>query len=127
MHGIVSDAGTGEHKGGCLLQVADPEAAFGTENLSTNVIAIDSIAAHINITDGIVGETQIDHRVIDIAHILQLREGQAGTFAVNPGDFATHQPASQVEIMHTHIDDQSTVFSRLANPGWCVLGRGWWL
>src|SRR6266516_2281765 len=72
-HGVMCDAVLGHDQNRSLAQVTNLERALGPEDFSSNVVAVDTVAALIDDTQRAVGEIETGDGVIDVSDRLHLR------------------------------------------------------
>ena len=96
-----------------ILVNAYRHRAFRAKNLSTNVIAIECISAYLDITKRPAHKTHVNQSIIDIADGLEDFAHKGGSLRRYALNFAAHEPASKVEVMNRHIENQTAALRRV--------------
>src|SRR5262249_410355 len=93
-----------------------------TDNLGSDVVAIDGLNIGLNITDCPIVVFQIDHTG---HHITVLRDFGADSYrciGMDLGDFIAHEPTRQVEIMNRIVIEEHSIHVGLVGgKRWSIL------
>src|SRR5581483_3505337 len=98
---------------------ANGDRSLGTEHFGANVVAVERVAADLNGAKRTACKAQGNHGVINITDLGQLLAYQERAFRGYALHLAAHEPAGEVKIMDSHIDNQPA-----AQRGVRVLGPG---
>src|SRR5699024_1975663 len=111
-YGIMTDIIFFQYGDGRFPEIANLHGSFSSQNFSSDVIPVNTASAEIYGANLAILKSQVCYRIIHIINRLHFRISKHICDTVQFRYF-THKPASQIEVMDSHIKKKASTHRRI--------------